>query len=101
DPQAALADLRDDSRQVRPGSAFIAVPGLANDGHDFLPQATAAGAALLIVDRAIFAGIGHASPVPRLELDDIARFVPELAATWYGWPGDRLRLAGITGTNGK
>ena len=40
-----------DSRQVRPGSAFAAVPGTAADGHDFIPAALAAGASLIITER--------------------------------------------------
>jgi len=99
---ARLPILRDDSRRVGPGVAFVAVPGLSSDGHRFLAQAEAAGAALTIVDRARIVDPGvRVGACPRIELDDMGAHLPALAAAWQGWPGERLQLAGITGTNGK
>ncbi|MFV8751566.1 UDP-N-acetylmuramoyl-L-alanyl-D-glutamate--2,6-diaminopimelate ligase [Nannocystaceae bacterium ST9] len=94
-----VGEPTDDSRVVAAGSCFIAVPGRTHDGHGFLDRAAAAGASLLIVQR------GRASELPaklaRVELDDTAAALPRLAAAWWGWPGEHMRLAGVTGTNGK
>ncbi|WAS92036.1 UDP-N-acetylmuramoyl-L-alanyl-D-glutamate--2,6-diaminopimelate ligase [Nannocystis punicea] len=95
-PETAVTRLVVDSRRVVPGAAFVAVPGLAHDGHAFVPAALAAGAALAIVERGRLAG-----PEPRVELPAIAEALPRLCARAFGEPGEHLRLAGVTGTNGK
>lgn len=99
-PDTPLGRPVDDSRAVEAGSCFIAVAGATHDGHDFAASAAAAGAGLLILE----AGRGPERAelgVPVLELRDTAAALPILAAAWHGWPGEQLRLAGITGTNGK
>ncbi|PRQ07978.1 UDP-N-acetylmuramoyl-L-alanyl-D-glutamate--2,6-diaminopimelate ligase [Enhygromyxa salina] len=97
DADTVIGSPKIDSRAVEPGDCFIAMPGLTADGHDFIDRAVAAGASLLVVrrDRAV------AGPCPRIIVNDVARLLPTLAAGWYGWPGERLQLAGVTGTNGK
>ncbi len=97
-PDAAIGRPSDDSRAVEPGGCFIAVEGSSVDGHRFLAGAREAGAALVIVQRDR-APAGLAGP--RLVVEDTRTLLPTLAAGWYGWPGDRLELAGVTGTNGK
>ncbi len=99
DPSTPVGPLTDDSRKVGPGSCFVAVPGRTHDGHRFLAQVAAAGASLAIVERGRFEQ--PPAGLPRVELHDTARALPRLAAAWWGWPGQRLRLAGVTGTNGK
>ena len=96
-PDTEVHGLAVDSRRVGPGVAFLAVPGLSHDGHDFLPQAAAAGAAVLLLEM----GRSSAPPQPHVWLQDTARAAPLLAARWFGEPAARLRLAGVTGTNGK
>lgn len=92
--------LTADSRQVRPGSVFVAVPGYETDGHRYIPEALERGAiAIVYQDPAAAALIPPqvtAVPVP-----DSRRASAELAATFYGHPSRDLCLVGITGTNGK
>ena len=95
-PSAALA-ITDDSRQVRPGTVFIAVRGTERDGHDFLASARAAGAAAAIVEKADRVPSG----MPALVVSDGRRAAPLAAAAAYGWPARFLQLVGVTGTNGK
>ncbi|MCY1065797.1 UDP-N-acetylmuramoyl-L-alanyl-D-glutamate--2,6-diaminopimelate ligase [Nannocystis sp. RBIL2] len=97
-PDTAVTRLVVDSRRVVPGAVFVAVPGLAHDGHAFVPAALAAGAALVIVERGRLAEPG---PEPRVELPAIADALPRLCARACGEPGEHMRLAGVTGTNGK
>ncbi len=98
-PDTLVGEPTDDSREIGPGSCFVAVVGRTHDGHRFLTAAAQAGATLLIVQktraRELPAGIA------RLELADTATALPRLAAAWWGWPGESMRLAGVTGTNGK
>ena len=96
-PADPVAGLAVDSRAVSRGSVFVALRGETHDAHAFVPQAIAAGAALVIVERGRLPGLAH----PHVTLADTSLALPRIAAAFYGWPGDHLRLAGITGTNGK
>lgn len=84
-----------DSRTLRPGDLFVALRGERYDGHQFLPQVAAAGAAAALVDRAHVA----AAPLPVAAVDDTTVALGALAAHW------RLRfnipLIGVVGSNGK
>jgi UDP-N-acetylmuramoyl-L-alanyl-D-glutamate--2,6-diaminopimelate ligase len=91
-----VTGITNDSRAVRTGSLFVAIPGLHADGHDFLGMAAAAGAAAAIVER----------PVPEVALPQLvvgaARpALAHAAAWWYGDPSHELAVVGITGTDGK
>jgi UDP-N-acetylmuramoyl-L-alanyl-D-glutamate--2,6-diaminopimelate ligase len=87
--------ISDDSRAVRPGALFIAVRGADRDGHEFLPAAERAGAAVAIVDDP------SRTDLPSLVVSDTRRAAAVAAAAYYGEPARDLRLAGVTGTNGK
>ena len=92
--------LRTDSRQVRPGDAFIAWPGHAVDGRGFVAQALHAGAAACLVE---------AEGVEAFGFDDARiKALPALKAAtgviadaWFGQPSRRLTVVATTGTNGK
>lgn len=85
-----------DSRDVRPGSLFVAVSGERADGHDFVDQALALGAAAVVLERAR-PGLG----VPQVIVKDSRAALASLANKFYDYPSGKLRLIGITGTNGK
>ncbi|MFW5951293.1 MAG: Mur ligase family protein [Gemmatimonadota bacterium] len=85
------------SDEVRPGSLFVAIRGTSTDGHAFVGEAVARGAAAVVVERDFPGDPG----VPTLRVDDTRRASAELAAAWYGHPARRLRLVGITGSLGK
>ncbi len=87
-----------DSRRVEPGDVFVAVPGERFDGHDFLPEAEKRGAAAAVVQ----AGRRHpAVSMPLVTVRDSRRALAELAAAFWGWPSRRMKVVGVTGTNGK
>lgn len=81
-----------DSRQVKPGSVFIALKGQSQDGHDFVPSALANGAALSIVSRSV---PGNHIIVPEV-LDGIAKLATELRNRL-----SNLKVVAITGSQGK
>jgi UDP-N-acetylmuramoyl-L-alanyl-D-glutamate--2,6-diaminopimelate ligase len=85
-----------DSRDVRAGSLFVAVPGLHADGHDFVAVAAAAGASAALVDHAL-----PDSGLPQLVVDDTRAALATAAAWWYQDPSAELAVVGITGTDGK
>ncbi|MCC7491240.1 MAG: UDP-N-acetylmuramoyl-L-alanyl-D-glutamate--2,6-diaminopimelate ligase [Fimbriimonadaceae bacterium] len=98
-----IGQITADSRQVRRGALFCALPrpplaGFKYDGHDYLLDAVHAGAAAVIVSEATRAA---QLPVPALVSSDPRWLLPRLAARFHGEPSRKLRLIGVTGTNGK
>src|SRR6266542_591637 len=90
-----IDDLAYDTRDVRPGSLFFCVPGARADGHDFAAEAVAKGAVALVVERPL--GLD----VPQLVVPDARRSMAPAADEFFGHPSEELRIAGVTGTNGK
>ena len=86
-----------DSRKVKPGDTFVAIPGLKHDGAEFVPQAIANGAKVIVAEKetAVPAGV-------EFKLVPSARIaLAEMAAEFYGYPSKKLKLIGVTGTKGK
>jgi UDP-N-acetylmuramoyl-L-alanyl-D-glutamate--2,6-diaminopimelate ligase len=90
-----VTGLAYDSRQAGPGTLFFCVSGFQRDGHEFAPEAVERGAAALVVERPL--GLG----VPEVLVEDARAAMAPAAARFHGEPTSRLRVAGITGTNGK
>ena len=95
-PVGEVRGLAYDSRAVRPGTLFFAVPGVHVDGHDFVPDALAAGAIGVVVEREL-----PELSVPQLVVDRARRALADAADAWFGRPSERLTVIGITGTDGK
>jgi len=98
-PEVRVAGIETDSRTVRPGALFAALPGRTSDGHRYLGAAAAAGAAALLVEP----GQGAAAPAgPAIvEAADLRHALGAMAARFYDHPSGDLDLVGVTGTNGK
>ena len=95
DPAVDVRTIEYDSRRVRPGACFACVPGLRTDGHVHAPEAVAAGAVALLVERPL--GLG----VAEVRVPDVRRVLGPVAARFAGDPSRALRCIGVTGTNGK
>lgn len=95
DGDIEITDMQADSRRVAPGDLFICLPGFTVDGHDFAPQAAAAGASALVTERLLDL------EVPQLVVDDARFAMSALACAFFGSPSSRMRMIGVTGTNGK
>ncbi|MEA2010490.1 MAG: UDP-N-acetylmuramoyl-L-alanyl-D-glutamate--2,6-diaminopimelate ligase [Actinomycetota bacterium] len=89
-----VTNVTHDSRAVRAGSLFVAIPGEHHDGHDYVDRAIAGGAAGVIAERDI------ACP-NRIVVPDARAALPWAAAAVYGDPSRHLSVVGVTGTNGK
>lgn len=96
-PSAEVGGVRYDSRQVRPGDLFVAVPGTATDGHLHVDAAVAAGAVAVVVERAA----ACRPAVPCLVVPSSRAALADLAAAFHRFPSRRLHVTGITGTDGK
>lgn len=87
-----------DSRKVVPGCVFVAVKGTRVDGHKFIPQAIESGAKAIVMEEVPFV----VNPdVTYIRTDNSARALGRIASAFYDTPSARLKLIGVTGTNGK
>lgn len=91
----SINGICDDSRQVAAGSLFVAVRGVARDGHDFLAAARERGATAAIVED------GGLSSMPSIVVHDSRMAAAVAAATFHNFPSRDLTIVGATGTNGK
>ena len=95
-----LADLTADSRAVKLGSIFVAYPGTARDGREFIPEAIARGATAVLWERSGF-DWNERWEIPNLGIENLRARISEIAGHVFGNPSDALWMAGVTGTNGK
>jgi UDP-N-acetylmuramoyl-L-alanyl-D-glutamate--2,6-diaminopimelate ligase len=98
---AATSGIAHDSRDVRPGSIFVALRGERVDGHTFVAAAVRAGAAAVVVDEAYARDHPFAADVATVVVPDTRRALSRLAGAYFGYPARALRMLGVTGTNGK
>ncbi|HEY3331705.1 MAG TPA: UDP-N-acetylmuramoyl-L-alanyl-D-glutamate--2,6-diaminopimelate ligase [Capsulimonadaceae bacterium] len=97
DPSVEITALTHDSRDVVAGTVFVCLKGEKSDGHRFIPQALAAGAAAIVVSDLP----DQPLPVPVVVVTSTRKALPYLAAGFYSRPSSRFGLTGVTGTNGK
>ena len=103
-PARPLRDMTLDSRAAAAGDLFIAVAGHHADGRRFIPQAIAQGVAAVIAEaegEASDGDIRELHGVPVIYLAQLPQRLSALAGRFYQQPGSKLKLAGVTGTNGK
>jgi UDP-N-acetylmuramoyl-L-alanyl-D-glutamate--2,6-diaminopimelate ligase len=91
----SISGVAYDSRLVRPGFLFAALPGADLDGHDFVPDAINRGAAALLVQRPV------ATPLPQIVTSNSRAALAYLAAAFFAHPSHEIGVIGITGTDGK
>ncbi len=94
-PDLPITQVVADSRQVQPGALFVAYRGVQVDGHRFIDAAIQRGAVAVLGEKPLHL------PVPYLQVPDARYALGLLAAAWHGWPGRRLGVIGVTGTDGK
>ena len=99
-PQGADIDITavsDDSRQVTPGSIFVALMGHAKDGRSFIDEAVSGGARAIVSDP----GLRVPEGVIKVSVSDTRGALAAIAKNFYEDPSAKLKVIGITGTNGK
>lgn len=104
DLKRPVQGLAYDSRLVRPGFLFFAIPGVHTDGHHFLLNALDAGAVALVVSREPEQGVLDKAARLGSSLIQVAqprKALAEASRRWYGEPEKALRIIGVTGTDGK
>ena len=93
-----VAGIDLDSRQIKADYVFIAVRGLKSDGHDFISQAIESGAKAVVCEQ--YPG-NIASGIEYIKVADTSISVGLVASAFYDFPSTKLKLVGVTGTNGK
>ena len=98
-PAIPLSGISSDSRRLEEGNLFLAVAGANSHGLDFLDQALAAGVAAVVFD----SDTGHAvtADTTLLPIAGLAGHIGTIADRWFDSPSNRMRVTGVTGTNGK
>lgn len=95
-PSTAVRAIRQDSRAVEPGDLFVAIPGARADGLRFVGSALARGAAAIVCETETDTG-----GVPAVLVPDARAALGEIAAAFYDQPSLKMRVVGVTGTDGK
>ena len=98
DLQCDITGVNIDSRLIKPGHLFVALRGTQTDGHTYIGKAIAQGAAAVLCETLPDT---RAEGVTYVQVDDTEDVVGQVATTFCGDPTSRLKLVGVTGTNGK
>jgi UDP-N-acetylmuramoyl-L-alanyl-D-glutamate--2,6-diaminopimelate ligase len=93
-----VTDIQIDSRKVTPGSVFVAVSGTITDGHDYIDTAIAKGATVIVCEE--MPAVSQEG-VTYLQVHSSAEAVASMAHHFYDAPSAKVKLVGVTGTNGK
>ena len=86
-----------DSRKVQPGNVFFAIRGFAVDGHNFIPQVIESGCNIIVSEESFEAKEG----TTLLVVNSTSQALGQMASNFYDRPSEKLKLVGVTGTNGK
>ena len=95
DLEMEINSISSDTRTLKPGALFAALPGAEADGHQFIQAALEKGAAAVLCQRA------PEYPGPWLTAEDVRLAFALVCANWFGRPGEGMTLVAVTGTNGK
>lgn len=95
---AEITSLVYDSRKAKPGALFVCIAGTVRDAHDFIPEIMGKGAVAFVVERE---DVELVEGFTYIKVEDTRKALAELAAAYFGYPAEKLKTIGITGTKGK
>ncbi len=98
DTGVTVNDIHFDSRKVKLNDVFVAIRGTQSDGHDFIRNAENQGALAIICEKLPENKING---VTYIEVEDTKKALAYIAANYFDEPSEKLKLVGVTGTNGK
>ncbi|MDK2835877.1 MAG: UDP-N-acetylmuramoyl-L-alanyl-D-glutamate--2,6-diaminopimelate ligase [Thermosediminibacterales bacterium] len=97
DKNVEVRGITYDSRKVKSGFVFVAIKGFEKDGHDFIQDAINRGAVAVISQKSICIS----PPTVFIHVEDSRQALAEISAAYYDYPFRKLKVIGVTGTNGK
>ena len=92
-----ITTLINDSRKVETGSVFVCISGAVSDGHKYIPDVAEKGAAAVVVERDVEAP----EHMTVIRVEDTRYALALMSAAYFGYPAEKLKVIGITGTKGK
>ena len=92
-----IKGISHDSRKVKPGDIFVAIPGAKTDGHNFIPDAIQRGALAIVSNTKL----NLFTLIPYIRVAEPRKALALISNHFFGYPSKRMRVIGITGTNGK
>lgn len=95
-----IKGVTSNSKEVKKGFLFVAIKGSCQDGNYFIKEAIARGASMVVVEKEAMR-IKHPAKVVFLVVNDCRKFFAQITHSFYGAPSDKIKVVGITGTNGK
>jgi len=95
DMETEIKDIKYDSRNVEKGDLFVAIVGFETDGHEYIKAAEARGAAAVVCEKRPETGI------PYILVENSRQALAAISASYFGNPAHRMKIIGVTGTNGK
>lgn len=97
-----ILEISNDSRKIKPGSLFIAYPGAATDGRNYIQEAISQGAAAVVYEPdSMPSSLVLPSSVPCVALQNLSGLLADIASRFYCNPSKSMYITGVTGTNGK
>ena len=101
DSEVEITGVNIDSRRIENGHLFVAIKGTQTDGHRFIPKAIELGAKAVLCEDLPDANVIGDSDVTYVQVASTEEAVGPVATVFYGEPSQKLKLVGVTGTNGK
>ena len=98
DADVDISGVNIDSRRIEKGHLFVAIPGTQTDGHNFIPKAIEQGAAAVLCE---YFPNTRVPGITYIAVESTEDAVGKVATTFYGDPSTKLKIVGVTGTNGK
>ena len=98
DDDIEITGVNIDSRRIEAGHLFVAIPGTQTDGHKFIPKAIEQGAVAVLCE---YFPNKREPGITYIAVESTEDCVGEVATQFYGTPSEKLKLVGVTGTNGK
>ena len=97
-----IAGIEYDSRKIRENYVFIAMSGNNVDGHDFIQKAIDSGAKMIVAEKKVnVSGYSNYEKVSFVFIENVRKSLGIIASNYYDYPQNKLKIVGITGTNGK
>ena len=95
--ETEVTTLINDSRKVENGSVFVCISGAVSDGHKYAAEVAEKGAAALVVEK----DVEVPADVTVIKVEDTRYALALMSAAYFGYPAEKLKIVGITGTKGK
>jgi UDP-N-acetylmuramoyl-L-alanyl-D-glutamate--2,6-diaminopimelate ligase len=96
-----ITGLEYDSRKIKPGNIFFALPGLHTDGRLYIKDAVNRGASVIILEGDSYSTVSGADKIVKLNVENCRIAMPPIAAAFYDYPFRKMIVTGVTGTEGK